>query len=183
MLFGLPVLTNKVEGKSFSFFPPNFFPDVFESYANLNRVLASFAHNAHKESQTDVLVEMAGGNGVLGTLVSELNYKRFYSIQHSSVVATNVEHNLAQNGLDEKYFKTFVKFTHAWKRHISQVLRENGAETRICFVMQGFSLEAPDYERKASKKKTIRVHCFLIKTVAVWIFNLFYSYELKIFRT
>lgn len=146
LIMGADRLVEKCDGKEFSFFADNTYPGIFEAYEKLNQNLALMLEEAQKENKTDILLELDGANGVLGTLASK-NYSKFYAIQNSANTNLNTRINLESHGLKEfDYFKLFFNVSKSYK-HLKSILSHNDENWRISFVYQDFKQPMFAYEK------------------------------------
>ena len=132
------------DGKEFSFYPQNFYPIVYESYENLNKVLASMIKSS---SRNETVVEIDGANGLLATLCKDY-CKRFYITQNSTATIGNVEANLKNHGLNED-FKVLYKSNN---RILGNLFwGDDQDESRITLVFQNFGHKLNSFEKIKSK--------------------------------
>jgi hypothetical protein len=144
-LHGVEKLTETCDGKEFSFFPQNYYPIIFESYENLNKVLASMIKRSNRN---DTVVEIDGANGVLATLCRDY-CKMFYIVQHTTITATNVHVNLQAHGLNEDYCKVLYKHSN---KLLKDVIWGKEDEARITLVFQNFGYKISPIDKKKSIK-------------------------------
>lgn len=104
----------------------------------------------NRENKTDILLELDGANGVLGTLASG-SYKKFYTIQNCLNTCLNTRLNLEHHGLVENdYFKLHNNLTKSY-RNLKSIIDENDQNSRISFVFQDFKQPMLAYQKKYSK--------------------------------
>jgi hypothetical protein len=158
LLFGQSCLTSEIGGKKCSFFPQNGYSSSLEAYKNINESIAEMLKKSNSEAKTDILVDLGCENGVVGTLATEKNYKKLYSIHYGANTIDNFKYNLQQNGIDVDEYAKFYKNYSRSMRHVRSIVEENGEDSRICFVWQSNSTKIDDYQRKDSRKNLLVVH-------------------------
>ncbi len=122
-------------------------------YSKLNLEICRIIKNSAQENKSDIVLELDGGNGILGTLLKN-DFKKFYSIQqyHQSVVNSysNLIDNSNLSDTNNEFCKIFSKLQKS-TYYLNKILEENDKKSRISVVYQNFEKPLSIYDSRASE--------------------------------
>lgn len=143
LLIGSYSIQNKISGHDFEFMSSSYYPEVFESYANLNKELCE---QLNQSGDCNTLVEIGGSNGVLASLhltspLRRNSIKNILVMQHSQSSVLNSIKNLDRHDLFMDNSFSFRHFTNLSKvkQVIFKYLEETDVDVKICAVLHSYA--------------------------------------------
>ena len=147
LVYGAGFIQNRIADKLFKFYANNYYPSLFESYANLNIKIAEMIRRTQNK---EIVIELDAANGVLATLVNDC-CEHFYPIVNYKHSVHGIDTNLKDNCLTSDYYTIRTSISKCYF-HIKSILDKHGSDCRISLVFQNFDFNLYPPIRKMSIK-------------------------------